>query len=254
MLWREKLSAQAYTPPFVAGKRVFVLAADRSVAAFDGQTGRKLWTQPRPGEPLVLRQAGVLLAVGDTLVVGQGGRMAGLNPPNGSVRWEVPIASPRGTNDVERLVDLVGPRLPASATSVCARAFQAAVGCVDADARRRGLDQAGQRRPTASAATRRSSSAPRSDGRVVAWRRDNGERSLDPDKLMHRGLTAPLAVGARSSSATASASCTCCAREDGRCSTAWPPMARPIAAAPVVAGNTMVVVTRNGGVFGFVPQ
>jgi hypothetical protein len=27
-----------------------------------------------------------------------------------------------------------------------------------------------------------------------------------------------------------------------------------IAAAPVVASNTLVVVTRNGGIYGFVPQ
>ena len=57
-IWREKLSAQVFTPPFVAGGRVFVLAADRSVMAFDGQTGRLLWRQQRPGEPLVLRQPG----------------------------------------------------------------------------------------------------------------------------------------------------------------------------------------------------
>jgi outer membrane protein assembly factor BamB len=57
-----------------------VLAADRSVNAFDGQTGRKLWAQQRPNEPLVLRQSGVMLAVGDTLVVGLGGRLAGPEP------------------------------------------------------------------------------------------------------------------------------------------------------------------------------
>ncbi|MDQ6881280.1 MAG: PQQ-binding-like beta-propeller repeat protein, partial [Pseudomonadota bacterium] len=121
--WRQKLGAQAYTAPFVAAGRVFVLAADRSVTAFDGQTGRRLWSQQRPGEPLVLRQSGVMLAVGDTLVVGLAGRLVGLNPLNGSVRWEAPIATPRGTNDVERLVDLVGP-VSRAGSSVCARAFQ----------------------------------------------------------------------------------------------------------------------------------
>jgi hypothetical protein len=130
ILWREKLAAQSHTAPLVAGGRVFVLAGDRSVSAHDGATGRKLWTQQRPSEPLVLRQNGVLLAVGDTLVVGQGGRLAGLNPANGSIRWEAPIGVTRGTNDVERLIDLVGP-VSRVGTSVCARAFQAAVGCVD---------------------------------------------------------------------------------------------------------------------------
>ena len=66
--WRQKLTVLSYTAPFVAGARVFVLGADRSVSAFDGATGRRLWTQARPGEPLVLRQSGVMLAVADTLV------------------------------------------------------------------------------------------------------------------------------------------------------------------------------------------
>ena len=57
-------------------------------------------------------------------------QLAGLNPLNGSIRWEAPIATPRGTNDVERLVDLVG-RVSRVGNSVCARAFQASVGCVD---------------------------------------------------------------------------------------------------------------------------
>ena len=48
--WQRKLPALSYTPPLVAGARVFVLAADRSVSAFDGGTGRRLWSQQRPGE------------------------------------------------------------------------------------------------------------------------------------------------------------------------------------------------------------
>ena len=58
-LWRQKLAASSFTAPLVAGARVFVLAADRSVSAFDAASGRKLWSQTRPSEPLVLRQAGL---------------------------------------------------------------------------------------------------------------------------------------------------------------------------------------------------
>jgi outer membrane assembly lipoprotein YfgL len=252
VLWREKLGAQAYTSPFVAGKRVFVLAADRSVSAYDGQTGRKLWTQSRPGEPLVLRQGGVLLAVGDTLVAGQGGRMAGLNPSNGSIRWELPIASPRGTNDVERLVDLVSP-VSRLETSVCARAFQAAVGCVDAGRgtltwtkpANGGVGVGGNESIVVGTET---------DGRVIAWRRDNGERSWYHDKLSHRGLTAPVVVGNSVAIGDSFGYLHVLAREDGRLVNRLETDGSAIVAAPVVAANTMVVVTRNGGVFGFVPQ
>ena len=63
--------------------------------AFDALDGIKLWQMQRPGDPLTLAQTGVIAAFKDTLVVGQGPRMAGLDPLNGSVRWEVPIGSPR---------------------------------------------------------------------------------------------------------------------------------------------------------------
>ena len=48
-LWRQKLPAPSYTAPLVAGGRVFLLTADRSVSAFDGNSGRKLWNQQLPG-------------------------------------------------------------------------------------------------------------------------------------------------------------------------------------------------------------
>ena len=73
-VWRQTLPSQVFTAPLIAGGRVFVLAADRSVSAFDLATGKKLWSQARTGgDALVLKQSGVILAVGDTLVVGAAG-------------------------------------------------------------------------------------------------------------------------------------------------------------------------------------
>lgn len=252
VLWREKLPAQAYTAPLVAGDRVFVLAADRSVTAFDGRSGRRLWNQSRPGEPLVLRQAGVLLAVGDTLVAGQGGRLAGLNPSNGSIRWEAPIANPRGTNDVERLVDLVG-RASRVGNSVCARAFSASVGCVDTS---RGIvvwtkpANGGE----GVSGDERFVIGTESDGRVVAWRRDNGERAWVHDKLLHRSLSTPLVVGSSVAIGDGTGLLHVLSRDDGALRTRVSTDGTAVAAAPVVAGTTLVVVTRGGGVHAFVPQ
>ncbi|MFM2263080.1 MAG: hypothetical protein RI959_1756, partial [Pseudomonadota bacterium] len=38
-LWRSRLPSRVFTPPLVAGQRVFVQAGDRSVYAFDAATG-----------------------------------------------------------------------------------------------------------------------------------------------------------------------------------------------------------------------
>lgn len=251
-IWRQKLAAQAFTSPFVAGGRVFVLAADRSVNAFDGQTGRKLWTQQRPSEPLVLRQSGVMLAVGDTLVAGLAGRLTGLNPLNGSIRWEAPIASPRGINDVERLVDLVGT-VSRNGNTVCARAFQASVGCVDAQRGAllwtkpangaQGID-----------GDDRLVFGTEADGKVLAWRRSDGESAWSSDSLRYRSLSAPLVVGRSIAIGDAAGFVHLLSREDGSVLNRLATDGSPVAASPVLAGNVLIAVTRSGAVFGFAPE
>jgi outer membrane protein assembly factor BamB len=194
----------------------------------------------------------VMLAVGDTLVVGLSGRMAGLNPANGSVRWEAPLATPRGINDVERLVDLVG-RVSRAGDVLCARAFQASVGCVDAS---RGTVL--WTKPANGAEGVHGDDklvfGTESDGKVVAWRRESGERAWVSDRLLHRGLTAPLALGRSVVVGDNTGLVHFLSREDGSLLNRVETDGSPIAAAPVVAGNTLVVVTRSGGVYGFVPQ
>ena len=250
--WREALAAQVFTPPLVAGGRVFVLSADRSVSAFDLATGRRLWAQQRPGEPLILRQAGVLLAVGDTLVVGLSGRLVGFNPDNGSVRWEAPIASPRGTNDVERLVELVG-RTSRVGETVCARSFQAAVGCVNTA---RGATLWTQP-ASGSEGIHGDSDAifgSESNGTVVAWRRADGSRLWSIDRLKYRKLTAPLLLGRSVVVGDEAGLVHLLSRADGAPLNRLATDGSAIAAAPVVAADTLVVVTRNGGIYGFRPD
>ena len=250
--WRQPLAAQVYTPPLVAGGRVFVLSADRSVAAFDGATGRKLWSQPRPGEPLILRQAGVMLAVGDTLVVGFSGRLVGLNPDNGSVRWEAPVGSSRGTNDVERLVELVG-RTSRVGDSVCARAFQAAVGCVNTV---RGTTVWTQPASGAEGVHGDGDAVfgTEGNGTVTAWRRSDGSRLWTTDRLKYRKLTAPLLLGRSVVVGDNTGLVHLLSRADGAPLNRIATDGSGIAAAPVVAADTLVVVTRDGGVYGFRPD
>ena len=251
-LWRQRLGAQAYTAPLVAGGRVFVLTADRALSAFDGKTGRKLWTQQRPGEPLVLRQAGVLLAVGDNLVVGQAGRLVGINPGNGTVRWEAPIASPRGTNDVERLVDLVGV-VSRVGDMVCARAFQSHVGCVNASRGNLVWTQ------SANGAEGVHGDADRvigteADGRVIAWRRSDGQRLWTVDTLQYRSLSAPALLGRSIVVGDGNGILHFMSREDGSLLSRVNTDGSAVVSQPALVDGTLVAVTRNGGVYGFVPD
>jgi outer membrane protein assembly factor BamB len=251
-VWRQKLNALSYTAPLVAGARVFVLGGDRSVSAFDGATGRRLWSQQRQGEPLVLREPGVFLPVRDTLVVGQSGRLVGMNPLNGSARWEATVATARGINDVERLVDLVG-RVSREGDNVCVRAFQAAVGCVDTT---RGTVLWTQRANGTGGVSGDAASVfgTESDGKVISWRRNDGQRAWTNDKLLHRGVGVPLALGRAVVVGDEFGFLHLLSREDGSLLNRLSTDGSGIAAPPVAAGTTLIVVTRQGDVFGFVPQ
>lgn len=253
VLWKERLTAQAYTPPLVAGRRIFVQAADRTTSAWDGQSGRRLWSQQRTAENLVLKKPGVLLAVGDTLIAGVGGRLVGINPANGSSRWESPIAAPRGTNDVERLVDLTGT-VSRQGDVVCTRAYFASVGCVDTS---RGALL--WTKPAVGAdglgGDDRFVFGAEDNGAVVAWRRADGERAWQQaDLLKNRVLTAPLAVGRSLILGDSTGLVHVLSRDDGKPLNRLTPDGSAIASTPVLAGNTVVVVTRNGGVFGYRPE
>jgi outer membrane protein assembly factor BamB len=251
-IWRQQLVAQVFTAPLVAGGRIFVLAADRSVAAFDAQSGRRIWVLQRPGESLVLRQPGVLLAVGDTLVAGLSGQLVGINPNNGSIRWESPIASPRGTNEIERLVDLVRPSSRV-ANVVCARAFQSAVGCVDASN--------GSLLWTKTASGSEGVTGDdkfvygtESDGKLQAWRRTNGESAWVSERLKYRRLTAPLVVGRSIAVGDDEGIVHFVSAQDGTSLAYLKTDGSAIVAGPLMAGGMLVVVTRLGGVFGIKPE
>ena len=252
VLWRQRLSASVYTEPLVAGRRVFVQSADRSIAGYDAETGRRLWIQSRTGEPLVLDQPGVLLAVGDTLVTGVAGRLTGLNPLNGSARWETPIATARGTNEVERLVDLVGPASRVG-NSVCVRAYASAVGCVDAS--RGNLTWS---KPalgeTGLGGDDRLLFATESDGRVLAWQRGSGEAGWSLDRLKHRDLSAPTALGRVLAVGDGTGLVFLLSREDGSEMARLNTDGSPIVGAPLLVGPSLVVRTRNGGVYAWRPQ
>jgi len=251
-LWRTRLTAQVFTAPLVAGERVFVLGADRSLAAFDAQSGRKLWQNQRPGEALVLRQSGVLMPVQNTLVAGFSGRLVGINPSTGAALWDAAIATPRGTNDIERLVDLVAG-VSRESDVVCVRAFQSGVGCVNAV---RGNVM--WRLPAFGAVGVQGDGQQiygvESDGRVIAWKLTDGQRVWESDRLRYRQLSAPLVIGRSVVVGDESGVVHWVSRADGTLLTRRPTDGSGVSVTPVLAEGTLVVVTRKGGVFGFQPD
>jgi outer membrane protein assembly factor BamB len=236
----------------VAGERVFVMGVDRAVHAYDAMDGKRLWSLQRPGDALTLLNSGVLVAVKDTLIAGQGPRLAGIDPTRGTLRWEVPIGSPRGTNEVERLADLVGPPVRLG-TRLCARSFQVSVGCADAETGRLfwsrnigGINAVGGDDEVIVSAD--------ATDRIVAWKAENGENLWTSERMLFRGLSAPTSLGPAVVFGDFEGYVHFLDRKDGQPLLRLATDGSPVVGKPVLSGTTLLVVTRNGGLFAFRPQ
>lgn len=248
-IWRQRLESRVVTAPLVAGERVFVLAVDRTVRAYDAVDGRYLWLLKRPGDALTLVQPGVLTAYRNTLIVGQGARWVGVDPLTGAVRWETILSSPRGTNEVERLADLVGPAARLGEI-FCARSFQNAVGCLDAE---RGVTvssflTAGTQPVDMDADLVYGADA---SDRITARRRKGGEIAWSSERLLHRDLSGPVALTAGVVFGDQQGFLHLLDRESGRTLLRAVTDGSRVVSLTSLGGQRVLAVTQRGGLYAF---
>ena len=251
-LWRKRVPSAVVTPPLVAGERVFVMGVDRAVHAFDAIDGRRLWVYAKPGEPLTLAQASVVLPYRNSLLVAQAQRLTALDPLRGTVQWDVPLASPRGSNEVERLADLIGPATRVG-DRICARAFQSAVGCADAS---RGAllwsRNAGGAQAVASSADFVFGGD--ASDRITAWRATTGDVVWQSERLLYRGLSGAMAVGPSVVFGDTEGYLHFLEAATGEPQLRLATDGKPVIGAPALSGTTLLVTTQAGGLFAFRPN
>lgn len=246
LIWQERQPGRVVTAPVVAGERVFLQAVDRSVRAYDVLDGRWLWSYQRPGaEPLALGARLVIQPFRDTLLVGQGNRLVGLDPLKGTARFDVNVGTPRGSNEVERLADLVGPMARVD-DEACVRVFQFSVACVELNrgSVRWSRPQAGTQ---AVAADLRTVVGADGTDRLTAWKAENGDFLWRIDRFIHRGLGAPVIWGERIVIGDAEGYLHILAKADGR-TLGRLELGSALVAPPVIAGDLLLVLTRKGTV------
>ncbi len=246
--WRKRLASRVSTAPLVAGERVFILGLDRAVEAYDALDGRYLWRLQRSSDPLSVNLNGVLMPMGDTLVVGQGPRLVGVDPTRGSVRWDLPLATPRGSNEVERLAELVGPALRLGQDTVCARAFQLAVACLDVG---RGALRWTRNAGGVQAVGGNASVIVGGDGsdRMSGWRAESGELLWSHERFVNRQLGGVATWGTWMAVGDGQGQVHVMDPATGKTLLRLSTDGGAIASTPRVAGSVMVVATRKGGVY-----
>jgi len=193
--WISPAGAEIVSVPAVGLGLVIARASDNRVSAWELDTGKRRWTFERQPPALVLRQtASIAMDAGSAYVGLPGGRLVALSLQNGALRWEAAIGLPRGSNEIERIADIVGSPL-ISGREVCAAAWRGRIACLDTSTGR-----AAWGRDLAAAAgidlDSRQVVAVDSEGGVQAFSR-SGASIWRQDGLKRRQPSAPLLTGSR---------------------------------------------------------
>jgi outer membrane protein assembly factor BamB len=192
-LWRAQVSSDVAERPLVGSGVVVVRSTDHRVAAFEVGSGKRRWFFQRQQPPLTLRASTEMSFAGENVLVGfPGGKLTALALANGATRWEATVSEPKGTTEVERLSDVVGP-VAVSGREVCAASFQGRIACGDASngTLRWARDFSASSGPAVGA---RLVFAVDARSHVYAFGREGGANQWRNDKLQNRALTTPLAL------------------------------------------------------------
>jgi outer membrane protein assembly factor BamB len=192
-VWTSSVGGEVIAPVSVSRKIAVARTADGRIFGLSTEDGKRRWVFQRPMPSLLLRsEAGVKAMGADVLAGYPNGKMIALDIEDGSLTWEVAVAQPRGTTDLERIADVAG--LPViDGNNVCAAAFQGKVACFEIQSRNQ-LWSRDVSTALALAADARYVYVVDDTGAVHALDKGSGASVWKQDNLQYRKLTAPLLV------------------------------------------------------------
>lgn len=130
-VWKISVGAEVLAEPLLAGELVIVRVGDSKLAAYSLADGSRKWVYQRAQASLALRSHTGMAVAGELLLAGfPGGKLVALSLAGGVQRWEATVAQPKGSNEIERLTDVIGEPVLLG-EMVCVAAFQGRVACVD---------------------------------------------------------------------------------------------------------------------------
>jgi outer membrane protein assembly factor BamB len=106
-LWRQPVQGVAASQPGAYGGLVAVQTVDDRLVVVDGESGKKLWEYRGMPARLSMRGASTPIINESVVVAGfSDGWLKGFRLEDGMQVWEVRLGVPRGTSEIDRMVDV----------------------------------------------------------------------------------------------------------------------------------------------------
>lgn len=246
--WQARASSEVLAAPAVGEGLVVVRSGDARVFAFDQAEGKRRWVYQRSNPALTLRtNVGVLLAGRGILAGFPGGKLVAISTTNGAAVWELSIALPKGSTELERIADITSEPI-LDGRQACAVAFQGRVACIDMQT---GSTQWARDVSSSAGLDADSRAVYVSDdkGTVHAFDRQTGSSLWKQAALSNRVLSRPIALGNHIAVGDAQGYVHLLRREDGAFAARVATDGSAIEADPQSLGRGFVVQTKNGGIF-----
>ncbi|HTH74539.1 MAG TPA: outer membrane protein assembly factor BamB [Trinickia sp.] len=252
LLWKTSVPGEIVSPPLVGNGYVIVRTIDGQISAFTASTGELRWQYRNRAVPLNLRVSAGMTFAGDVAVLAgfPGGSLAAINLKTGDDYWQAPVSFPKGVTEVERINDVTGAPALVGAQA-CAVTFQGRLSCFDAN-----NGQPVWEKPFSGV------SGLAEDGKAVVAPDDwsvlqafdvtTGKPLWKNDKLKNRDLSTPYMLGPDVVVGDYQGYVHFLSRDDGSFLARVKTDGSPITAAPVAVGNTLIVQTHDGDLYGFV--
>jgi len=131
LLWKTEVSSEVLSVPQVDLDKVIVQTVDGNVAGLDAADGSQLWMHDRSIPVLTLRGTSTPAVQHGIVVVGYAnGKLAALSAEKGFVAWETSITIPKGSSEIDRIVDIDGDPIIVG-TAVYVTTYQGRIAVVD---------------------------------------------------------------------------------------------------------------------------
>jgi outer membrane protein assembly factor BamB len=107
VLWKTPVNAEVLAAPQTDGVIVAVATVDGHLHGLDAATGAVRWRYAAAAPALTLRASAAPLIVNDLVIAGfANGRVVAVSAADGKPVWEVRAGIPKGSSEIERLIDV----------------------------------------------------------------------------------------------------------------------------------------------------
>ncbi len=107
--WRTRVSSEVLSKPVIYQNMVLIRSIDGKIVSLDKNTGKLRWQYEQAIPNLTLRGTSELVLSRGRIIAGLAdGKLVALSPDTGAVIWNVALAVPKGSSEIQRLVDIDG--------------------------------------------------------------------------------------------------------------------------------------------------